>query len=164
MGRIGKPLALMLVLLFILSLVTFQPLTVKAEKTIVVPQDYPTIQSAIGNASSGHTIYIKSGTYYESQLNITKSIKIIGEDAKNTSIINIDKLGWEPTLSPFPPPAPKVIQITADNVKISGVMAQLDANVPKPVKNVIPLIIEASKTALVQSNLPCLSLCPRILR
>ena len=119
MGRIGKPFALMLVLLFILSLVTFQPLTVKAEKTIVVPQDYPTIQSAIGNASSGNTIYIKSGTYYESQLNITKSIKIIGEDANNTSIINIDKLEWEPTLNPFPPPAPKVIQITADNVVIS---------------------------------------------
>ena len=40
--------------------------TVLAEpKTIVVPDDYPTIGWAIGNASEGDTIFVKKGTYYE---------------------------------------------------------------------------------------------------
>ena len=84
-----------IVLLFIFILIVsnfalFFP--VKAEdKKIVVPDDYPTISSAIGNATDGDTIFVKKGTY-EGPINqtlvINKSVSLIGENAENT-IINL---------------------------------------------------------------------------
>jgi len=65
---------------------------VKAEaKTIVVPDDYPTIQEAIDEASEGDIVFIKEGIYYENLL-IEKSLSIVGEN-KLTSIIDGDKVG-----------------------------------------------------------------------
>jgi pectin methylesterase-like acyl-CoA thioesterase len=66
MRNSGKTLALVLALIFLIltPLVILQPVTVKAQsKTIVVPDNYPTIQAAIDNAISGDTIYVKQGTY-----------------------------------------------------------------------------------------------------
>ena len=48
---------------------TFLELSMPAKAnggTIIVPDDYPTIQYAIDNATSGDTIYVRSGTYNES--------------------------------------------------------------------------------------------------
>jgi hypothetical protein len=60
MSRLGKTHALLLVFLFLLSLVTLPNYTVKAQsKTIVVPDDYPTITDAIENAVNGDTILVK---------------------------------------------------------------------------------------------------------
>ena len=53
---------------------------------IVVPNDYPTISDAIGNASQGDIIFVKNGVYYENPV-IDKSISIVGEDSKNTIVI-----------------------------------------------------------------------------
>ena len=51
MASWGKTIALVLVTLFLTCLVILQPATVKAQsKTIVVPDDFPTIQDAINNA------------------------------------------------------------------------------------------------------------------
>ncbi|UCF12789.1 MAG: right-handed parallel beta-helix repeat-containing protein [Thermoplasmatales archaeon] len=63
------------------------------------------IQDLIDNASSGDTIYIPSGTYYESII-INKSISLIGED-RNTTIIDGSNTG-------------DVVYITADWVNISS--------------------------------------------
>jgi parallel beta-helix repeat protein len=46
--------------------------------TLVVPDDYATIQAAIDAASEGSTVYVKAGSYHEN-LNINKSISLIGE-------------------------------------------------------------------------------------
>jgi hypothetical protein len=55
------------------SMVTF--LDVKAQgRTIIVPNDYGTISNAVGNATDGDTILVKSGTYEESNLVTNKSI------------------------------------------------------------------------------------------
>jgi pectin methylesterase-like acyl-CoA thioesterase len=60
---------------------------VKAEpKTIVVPDDYSTIQEAVDAASEGDTIFVKSGTYNES-VSIDVAISLIGEDPATTTII-----------------------------------------------------------------------------
>ena len=86
MGTVSKSIALVLVALFLTSLVVLSPTTVKAQsKTIVVPDDYPTIQAAIDNASQGDTILVKSGTYYET-LVINKPLFLIGESQETTFI------------------------------------------------------------------------------
>jgi len=65
MGSLCKTLSVVLVLVFLTSVVTLQSATVKAQtKTIVVPDDYPTIQAAIGNASDGDTVFVKNGVHY----------------------------------------------------------------------------------------------------
>jgi parallel beta-helix repeat protein len=59
---------------------------VKAEsETIVVPDDYVTIQEAINNAAWSDTIYVKKGAYHEN-LGINKPVFLIGEDRDETII------------------------------------------------------------------------------
>jgi parallel beta-helix repeat protein len=47
---------------------------------------YPTIQSGVTAASSGDTVFVYSGTYYE-KVDINKSLSVYGED-KDTTILN----------------------------------------------------------------------------
>ena len=54
-------------------------------KTIVVPDDYASIQDAIGKALEGDTIYIKKGVYVENPV-VNKSVSLVGEDRDATVI------------------------------------------------------------------------------
>ena len=64
--------------------------SVKASpKTIVVPDDYPTISEALNAAKESDTIFVKKGTYEgpaNQTLVIGKSISIIGESTEKTII------------------------------------------------------------------------------
>jgi len=86
MGKRRATLILLLILSFVV--VSFLEIrVVKAEpKTIIVPDDYASIQEAIGNASEGDSLFVKSGTYNEVLL-INKSLSLVGEN-KATTIIN----------------------------------------------------------------------------
>jgi parallel beta-helix repeat protein len=81
--------AAFVIILFSLTLtslfdVSIQP--VKASpKTIVVPQDYSTINAAIAGSSNGDTIFVKKGVYNENIV-IYKSITLEGEDKALTTI------------------------------------------------------------------------------
>ena len=55
--------------------------------TIIVPDDYPTIQEAINHANEGDTIYVRAGIYYEKQATINKPLSILGEN-RNTTVID----------------------------------------------------------------------------
>jgi len=96
---------IMLTILFICLLsvaLNIQP--VKSEpRTIIVPDDYPTIQEAINHANPGDIIYVKAGTYHENIL-VHKAVSLIGEDNNNT-IIDGRNLG-------------KTVHITANNVTL----------------------------------------------
>lgn len=82
---------LFIILLLAASIaVSFLP--VKGEsRTIVVPKDYPTIETAIANASNGDIIFIRKGNY-EGPINqtlvIDKTLSIVGENAEST-IVNL---------------------------------------------------------------------------
>ena len=66
---------------------------------------FKTIQGAIDNASSGQTIFVVNGTYYETLL-ISKSITLVGQD-RDITTIDGNQLS-------------NVISITADNVIVRG--------------------------------------------
>jgi parallel beta-helix repeat protein len=117
-------------LLFILSLTTALAVTfllVKAEpKTITVPDDYPTISSAIGNATTGSTIFVKKGTYKEQTLDITKSLSLIAEDANNTRINLHPPYNTTTIITQTFIEYANPITIKANNVKISGFIIKSD--------------------------------------
>jgi len=67
--------------------------------------DFLSTQEAIDSASDNDIIFVSNGAYFEN-IEITKSIELIGED-KNTTIINGNGKG-------------SVVSISADHVKIRG--------------------------------------------
>jgi len=88
-GRLKKKAVsgMMLTLLF-MSILTLafniQPAKVEPT-TIIVPDDYTTIQEAINAASSGDTIFVRNGTYYANVV-VNKALKLVGETVKSTII------------------------------------------------------------------------------
>jgi parallel beta-helix repeat protein len=74
--------------------------------SLIVPDDYQTIQEAINNAESGDIIFVSSGVYYE-HIHVNKTLVLIGED-RETTIIDGER-GFE-----------SIVKITADNVRITG--------------------------------------------
>ena len=92
--RINKAVVLAIILLF-LSLIVLPLIQIsEAEsgtivlepETIVVPADYSTIKDAVSHAEDGDTVYVKKGTYQESNIIIDKAISLIGEDKESTII------------------------------------------------------------------------------
>jgi nitrous oxidase accessory protein len=116
----GKSVVLVLVLIVAASsIVTFLPVKAQA-RTIVVPDDYPTVSSAIQNARVGDTVFVKRGTYQDEVININKSISLIGEGVGKTTLsLNpplvetwiFYNLLWDPDTA---------IKINANDVKIQG--------------------------------------------
>jgi parallel beta-helix repeat protein len=100
---------LLFVIISLLALLATQSVTVQAQpKTITVPDDYPTIEAALGNASSGDTIFVKKGTY-EGNLYVGPSLSLIGEDSRETII-----KGWFYRFGDY-----QTIS-ASENVRISG--------------------------------------------
>ena len=73
--------------------------------TIVVPDDFVTIQEAINNASDGDTVFVCNGTYYENVV-VNKTIMLVGED-RNTTIVDGNGNSF-------------AIHVVSDNVSVSG--------------------------------------------
>ncbi|MCW4016075.1 MAG: right-handed parallel beta-helix repeat-containing protein [Candidatus Bathyarchaeota archaeon] len=77
-----------ILLVFSFVLVSFPQIEVVTAEgdTVVVPDDFPTIQAAVDAASEGDIIFVKSGTYNESVC-IDRPISLVGEDPKTTTIV-----------------------------------------------------------------------------
>ena len=80
--------ATVLLVLVVASCIFVSPIKAEAE-TLVVPDNYPTISSAIQNAAAGDTVFVTQGTYHEVALVIDKPIQLIGEGVGRT-ILNLD--------------------------------------------------------------------------
>jgi parallel beta-helix repeat protein len=77
--------------------------------TIIVPDDYPTIQAAIDNASAGDTIFVRAGTY-DGHIEIDKPLTLKGENNQNTTL-RLQGASWGGIIG---------IHVIASNVTISG--------------------------------------------
>lgn len=131
----GKSAAAMLVLFFLTAPCLTMPLPVNAgSKTIVVPDDYPTISAAIGNATDGDTIFVKKGTYEEKTLEIKKTLSLVGEGAEFT------KINLDPPLYSSPPDILKrtfswfgqSITVNANDFKLLGFTITTHGILDKP--------------------------------
>lgn len=104
MGSASKSLALVLVIILTVSLAILPSATLKADlkqnRTLIVPDNFSTILSAIENATNGDTILVRSGTYQENALSINKSISLIGEGSETTTI-NLNSGGHTVTIDPL---------------------------------------------------------------
>jgi nitrous oxidase accessory protein NosD len=127
-----KPVSVRVFTLILIGLITLCVISVQpikaVSRTIIVPDDYPTINSAIGNATAGDTILVKNGTYEEGEtLEIDKTLTLIGEDAANT-IIKLHppyNITWILTESYFT--LSNAITIKVNNVKLSNLTITIAA-------------------------------------
>lgn len=109
-------------------------------RTIIVPDDYSSIQQAINAATPGDTIFVRSGTYHES-LTINKPfIRIIG-DGSDKTVISIDQ-------------NTHVIHIKADNVLIKGFKIINTLGSLQPIGKGWPsgIYIDESKNCIISKN------------
>ena len=124
----NKTAALLLVLALLTAPCLVMPLPVRASsKTLIVPDDYPTLSLAIQNAEAGDTVFVKRGNYHEEVININKSLSLVGEGI-NETILSLNpplvetwilyNLLWVPDTA---------IKINANDVKIQG----FTINLPK---------------------------------
>jgi len=87
----NKRVTVMLLFFLVTASYLFMPLPAIAQpKTITVPDDYPTITDAVGNATAGDTIFVKSGVYTDN-LVINKPLTLKGQNKETTTIICKDK-------------------------------------------------------------------------
>jgi parallel beta-helix repeat protein len=103
--RVASVVVLALLLVVMLPLAIDVRQVSSAPATIIVPDDYPTIQEAINAANNGDTIFVRKGTYYENVI-VNKTVSLIGEDAY-TTVVYGDGIR-------------DIMKITASNVSFSG--------------------------------------------
>jgi len=118
-----KRLALLLVLVLLVGSSVHTTLPLRAEgKTIIVPDDYPTVSSAVKNAIDGDTVFIKNGTYetINQTLVINKSITLQGENSETTTINLNPPLIPKALFSYTYMGSDDALKIQANNVKITG--------------------------------------------
>ena len=108
----AKAFTLTIVCLIALFVISAQ--TSKAAKTIVVPDDYPTITAAVEHATSGDTVQVRSGDYYENVV-IDKGIAVIGEDRQNTFVVGTGGVARG---------GQAVFTLSADGITLSGFTIQ----------------------------------------
>lgn len=77
--------------------------------TIIVPDDYGTIQEAVNSASEGNTVFVRNGTYFENVV-VNKTVSLIGENSSNT-VINGGGVGIG-------------ISVQTDNVRVESFSVQ----------------------------------------
>lgn len=120
-------------LLFSMLNAMFNVTIVAASPEIIrVPQDYPKIRWAIGNASGGETIIVSEGTYAEGQINVDKSLTLLANGT-----VTVDGLQEG-----------HVFYVTANNVNITGFTIKNS----RPKKEYAGIYLEGAQYCNVTSN------------
>jgi len=117
MKKIVSTFVLLLVLSIIVVLIPEIGIMQAEPRTIVIPDDYASIQEAINNANEGDTITVKAGTYYENVI-VDKPLTIKSQNGpENTIVCTVDTETGK-----------NVFEIAADNVEISGFTIENSTN------------------------------------
>jgi parallel beta-helix repeat protein len=82
--------SILVILIFGTSMLILQYQSVSAS-TIIVPDNYSTIQEAINHAGDGDTVFVRAATYNENVI-LNVSISLIGE-SRETAIIDVRGIG-----------------------------------------------------------------------
>jgi parallel beta-helix repeat protein len=109
------------------------PINNPSPTTIVVPDDYLTIQSAVNAASPGDTVYVKAGTYREN-VQVKKALSIVGEGPQGTVIDGGN--------------VRDVISVLADHVSITGFTICDDQHVSKGGWDYADIMLSASSCTI----------------
>ncbi len=128
-----KALAITIILLSALWTLNLQ--VSRASATLVVPDDYSTIASAVNHASQGDIIFVKSGIYHEN-IQINKSLTFEGQDNQNTIIIGEGGAN-----------EPAVLTLAANGVKVSGFTIE-SANSSVRSQNALGIIVQADNCSI----------------
>ena len=127
--------------LLLMSMLTlaFDVQVVKSEPTtIIVPDDYPTIQEAINTADNGDIIYVRNGTYNENVV-VNMTVSLIGEN-KQTTIIDCEEHKG-------------VVKVLANDVTIQNLTIKNSNNDPfDPPEERYSILVESNNT-LIKNNL-----------
>ncbi|HLC01024.1 MAG TPA: right-handed parallel beta-helix repeat-containing protein, partial [Candidatus Bathyarchaeia archaeon] len=137
---VGKVFALAVICLAALFVINTQ--MGRASKTLVVPDNYPTISAAVGNASQGDTVQVRSGVYYENVI-INKAVSVVGEDSENTIIMGTG--GVERG-------ARAVFTLGADGVKLSGFTIE-SRNYSSSTYYATGIIVEGDNCSIIGNNI-----------
>jgi nitrous oxidase accessory protein NosD len=149
----GKRVVLLLVFFSLTASCLTMPLPVNAgSKTIVVPDDYSTISSAIGNATAGDTIFVKKGTYEEKTLEISKPLSLIGEGVNQTTINLHPPYNETWILTQSFRTYANAITINANDVKLEGFTIASDGGEISVTGNRIQIIDNTISTGLSVSG------------
>jgi len=81
-----------------------QPMVTIVPDTIIVPNDFLSIQEAINHANEGDTVFVRNGTYFGSVV-VDRSISLVGENNQSTII---DGEGYR-----------TVLKVIANNVEVT---------------------------------------------
>jgi parallel beta-helix repeat protein len=174
MDNVGTRFALV-IFLTLLTSACYMPsfLPVKADvRTIIVPNDYRTISSAIGNATNGDIIMIKNGVYTEQTLEINKSLTIMSENINGAQLSlhppQIQENFFGQIIMVYTSP----IKIDANNVKLAGLtiisdggdieangnQIQVTNNIIGTQSTPLQLLVNGSGTQIVNNSIGTLSL------
>jgi parallel beta-helix repeat protein len=82
-----------------------------ASKTLVVPDEYPTIADAVGNATAGDTVFVKDGTYSIYELGIDVPLTLVGQNPQKTILLSSS---W------YPVGLSSAIEIVANDVTVEN--------------------------------------------
>jgi hypothetical protein len=130
--------------LFLLSvfMAPLDAMLVKADSTttIVVPDDYATISAAIQHASSGDTVFVKSGIYHENPV-IDRSLSVIGENSTSTIVIGSGGVVGG-----------SVFTILAGDVEVSGFTIE-SLNYSEPSDYAIGVNVGADNCSITNDNI-----------
>jgi len=85
-GVLISTLMMVSIIALALSLLLTEPASASPGNIIYVPDNYPTIQSAVDNASPGDTIYVRNGVYQENVV-VNKFLTLIGQSNTATKVV-----------------------------------------------------------------------------
>ncbi len=95
-------------LILAVSTLTSWKTATAAPRTIVVPDNYPTLQQALDQANPGDTVFARAGIYNESLI-LSKTVSLLGENRQTTLIVG---------------PVGPVLLLNANNITVSGFTIQ----------------------------------------